>query len=195
MAWIEREIEIEPKRDGSIGGRLASECNRQAVEPADVRDFRASAMALCVVGKIALPIDPVGSRPIGGQFRGSEARGGGHVEAGLGAESHIADMACADEPHVELTRWLRSRCQILLLVADCRRQIEAVEICRKPSRSLDLRRGFALLGHVHFGMRRKDCPTDPDRCVNRNAPLANALFSTAAQMKIICEKSFSANVD
>src|SRR5437763_13772676 len=111
MAGIEREIEIEPERDRSVGGRLAGERDCQAVEPADVRDFRASAMALRVVGKITLPIDPVGSRPIGRQFRGSEARRWGHVEAGLGAEPHIADTACADESQVELTGWLRSRSQ------------------------------------------------------------------------------------
>ena len=65
MTRIEREIQVHPERDRSVGGGLSGERNRQAVESADMRDLRASAMARRVIGKVALPIDPVGSRPIG----------------------------------------------------------------------------------------------------------------------------------
>src|SRR5438270_13253567 len=47
---------------------------------------------------------------------------------------------------------------------------------------------------MHFRMRRKHGPADPDRSVERDAAFADALQIAAPQMKIICEKGLCAHV-
>ena len=57
---VEREIEVEPDRDRTVGGRFTSERNADRIEAPDVSDPDPPAVILAIVGDGAFPIDGFG---------------------------------------------------------------------------------------------------------------------------------------